>query len=66
MKKSTFSERQTVKALKEVERTFAWWNWCRRIIKDYERTIENSAGFDLMANMQMVLSSLAKLDHGNF
>jgi len=43
-----------------VERTFAWWNWYRRIFKDYERTVENSAGFVLMANIQMVLSPLAK------
>lgn len=44
-----------------VERTFAWWNWYRRLIKDYERTIENSASFVLMANIQMVLSSLGRL-----
>ncbi|THH34345.1 transposase, partial [Neolewinella litorea] len=42
-----------------VERSFAWMNFFRRIIKDYERTIENSVGFILMANIQMVISSLA-------
>ena len=42
-----------------VERTFAWWNYYRRIVRDYERTVENSAGFVFMANIQMVLSSLA-------
>ena len=42
-----------------VERTFAWWNYFRRIVKDYERTVENSAGFVFMANIQMVLASLA-------
>ncbi|THH34339.1 hypothetical protein E4021_17795 [Neolewinella litorea] len=42
-----------------VERSFTWMNFFCRIIKDYERTIENSVGFILMAKIQMVISSLA-------
>ena len=49
-----------------VERTFAWSNWYRRIIKDYELTVENSAAFVLMANMHMVLSSIAIAEAKNF
>jgi len=49
-----------------VERTFAWLNFFRRVIKDYERTVENSVGFLLIANIQMVLSSIDKLDRLNF
>lgn len=49
-----------------VERTFAWLNFFRRVIKDYERTVENSAGFLLAANIQMVLSSIDKLKNSNF
>jgi transposase len=41
-----------------VERSFAWMNFYRRITKDLERTVENSAGFILLANIQMVLSSI--------
>ncbi|MBB4077979.1 transposase [Lewinella aquimaris] len=44
-----------------VERTFGWSNRYRRIIKDYERTEENSTGFVLLANMQLVLLSIANL-----
>jgi transposase len=44
-----------------VERTFAWLNFYRRVTKDYERTVINSAGFILAANIQMVLSSPGRL-----
>ena len=49
-----------------VERTFAWLNFFRRVIKDYERTVENSVGFLLAANIQMVLSSIQRLNESNF
>ncbi|TXF81184.1 transposase, partial [Neolewinella aurantiaca] len=49
-----------------VERSFAWMNFYRRITKDLERTIENSASFILMANIQMVLSSIQRNFDSNF
>lgn len=49
-----------------VERSFAWMNFYRRITKDLERTVENSASFILMANIQMVLSSIQKKLDSNF
>ena len=36
-----------------VERSFAWFNWYRRITKDHERTVRNSAAMILFANIQM-------------
>ncbi len=41
-----------------VERSFAWFNWYRRITKDHERTVRNSAAMILSANIQMIISSL--------
>jgi len=38
-----------------VERTFAWLNFFRRVVKDYERTIESSQTFLLLANISMCL-----------
>ena len=49
-----------------VERSFAWMNFYRRITKDLERTVENSAGFILLANIQMVLSSISRKLDSNF
>lgn len=49
-----------------VERSFAWMNFYRRITKDLERTVENSAGFILAANIQMVLSSISRNRDSNF
>ncbi len=49
-----------------VERSFAWMNFYRRIIKDLERTVENLAGFILLANIQMVLSSIGRKLNSNF
>jgi transposase len=43
-----------------VERTFAWFNFYRRITKDHERTVESSESFILMANIQMNLLSLER------
>lgn len=41
-----------------VERTFAWLNFFRRTVIDYERTIESSAMFLYLANISMCLSSI--------
>lgn len=49
-----------------VERSFAWMNFYRRITKDLERTVENSASFILLANIQMVISSIERKEHLNF
>lgn len=38
-----------------VERTFAWLNFFRRTVIDYERTVESSALFLLFANISMCL-----------
>jgi len=38
-----------------VERTFAWLNFFRRIVIDYEHTIKSSASFLLLANISMSL-----------
>lgn len=43
-----------------VERSFAWLTFFRRVTRDHERTIQNSATWILVANMQMVLSSLER------
>ena len=45
-----------------VERSFAWFNWYRRITKDHERTVRNSAAMILLANIQMIILSLHKAD----
>lgn len=38
-----------------VERTFAWLNFFRRVVKDYERTTKSSQSFLLLANISMCL-----------
>lgn len=43
-----------------VERSFAWLAFFRRVTRDHERTIQNAATWVLVANMQMVLSSLER------
>ena len=42
-----------------VERTFAWLNFFRRTVIDYERTTESSAMFLILANISMCLSSIS-------
>ena len=42
-----------------VERTFAWSNFFRRIVKDYEYTKESSEAMLLLANMTITLNRLA-------
>ncbi|MFT5747654.1 MAG: transposase [Paraglaciecola sp.] len=39
-----------------VERTFAWFNFFRRLIVDYEKTTESSETFMLLANISMNIS----------
>lgn len=41
-----------------VERSFAWWNFFRRLVKDYERTVESSEMFVYLANIEMILNSM--------
>jgi len=41
-----------------VERTFAWFNFYRRLIADYEHTVESSAALVILANISMVLNTL--------
>ena len=38
-----------------VERTFAWLNFFRRVVVDYEHTTRNSASFLLLANISMII-----------
>lgn len=40
------------------ERTFGWFNFFRRLSKDYERTVESSENWILWANCQMNLDKL--------
>lgn len=40
------------------ERTFGWFNFFRRLDKDYEKTIESSAAWILLANSQIILSRM--------
>ena len=40
------------------ERTFGWFNFFRRLGKDYEKTVESSASWILLANIQTILTRL--------
>lgn len=40
------------------ERTFGWFNFFRRLSKDYEKTVESSAAWALLANSQIILSRM--------
>lgn len=40
------------------ERTFGWFNFFRRLSKDYEKTVESSAAWVLLANSQIILSRM--------
>lgn len=40
------------------ERTFGWFNFFRRLSKDYEKTVESSATWVLLANSQIILSRM--------
>ena len=41
-----------------VERTIAWTNFFRRIVKDYEYTLSSSVGWLLLANIQLMLQRI--------
>lgn len=43
----------------KVERTFGWFNWCRRLSKDYEILPQTSEAFIYVANIRLMLLRLA-------
>lgn len=43
----------------QVERSFAWFNFFRRLAKDYEKTVESSVAFMQTAFIDIILSRLA-------
>lgn len=45
-----------------VERTIAWTNFFRRITKDYERTIESSVAWLLLANSTIMIQRIKKIN----
>lgn len=42
-----------------VERTFGWFNWCRRLSKDYEMLPQTSEAFIYVAMIRLMLKRLA-------
>lgn len=42
-----------------VERTFGWWNWYRRLSKDYERLPESAETMIYIAMIRLMLRRLA-------
>ena len=43
----------------KVERTFGWWNWCRRLSKDYEALTQTSETFLYLAMIRIMVRRLA-------
>ncbi|TJV67772.1 MAG: hypothetical protein E5X76_32585 [Mesorhizobium sp.] len=43
-----------------VERTFAWLGRCRRLAKDFERTIASAEAWILIANIRLLTRRLAR------
>lgn len=43
-----------------IERTFAWLNRCRRLAKDFERSIESATVFVQIASIRMLTRKIAK------
>lgn len=43
-----------------VERTFAWLNRCRRLAKDFERSIESATAFVHIASIRMLTRKIAR------
>ena len=43
-----------------VERTFAWLNRCRRLARDFEKSIESAAAFVLIASIRMLTRKIAR------
>ncbi|MEN0049458.1 MAG: transposase, partial [Bacteroidota bacterium] len=41
-----------------VERTFGWFNFFRRLAKDFEKTVESSATWILLANSKITLNRI--------
>jgi transposase len=44
-----------------VERTFAWLNFFRRTVMDYEHTVESSQSFLILANISMTIGRISYL-----
>ena len=42
-----------------VERTFGWWNWCRRLSKDYERLTASSEAIIYISMIRFMVRRLA-------
>ena len=42
-----------------VERTFGWFMQCRRLVRDYERTVQSATGWIHMAMIRIMLRKLA-------
>lgn len=53
-------------ALWVVERTFAWLNFFRRVVMDYERDPKNAQSFLFIANISMVISKIKWFELQNF
>jgi transposase len=47
-----------------VERSFAWSTRCRRLVKDYERYAETSAGLHVFAFACIMLAKVASIMQG--
>lgn len=43
-----------------VERTFAWLGRCRRLAKDFERTIASAEAWAFIANIRLLTRRLAR------
>ena len=46
-----------------VERTFAWLGRCRRLAKDWERSLESSTAWTLVASIRLMTRRLARYCH---
>jgi len=46
-----------------VERTFAWLGRCRRLAKDWEKTIESTTAWTIVAHILLVTRRLARYCH---
>ncbi len=44
-----------------VERTFAWLNRCRRLAKDWEKSIESSTAWILIAHIRTLTRRIVRL-----
>ena len=46
---------------KTIERTFAWLGRCRRLAKDWEKTIASATAFLLIAHIRLLTRRIARL-----